>query len=189
MRVHNPTVICNGFYKAGNHALVRAVELLGIPTNIEHLPFTSPALETPVSLFVKRDPRDILCSTLRFDKGGDVNPGTFLSLFRAYYMVAQSLEMAGMSLVENMAPFEGWLTDPHTHVIEHEDLINSEATHRQIAEWCHTPYFEGAHAKLPGWTMSWRKGKADYKEVWTPDVQAVWEAEGGNELLKRWGYA
>lgn len=169
-------VTVNGFPKAGNHALAKAVQLLGVPCDVCHLPFGE-KVETK-HIFIKRDPRNVVCSWLRFN-GQPVTPGTFLAAFRRFQE---------RSLVEEMAEYEGWLTDEKTLVVSYEALIDNEAEMRRIAEYLATPYFAGAFETLPGMTKTWFPQHSNYEDIWTVDVEAAWVAEGGPALLTRWGY-
>jgi hypothetical protein len=169
-------ITTNGFPKSGNHALVKAVQLLGQPCEVNHVPFGSPVVEKHV--FIKRDPRNVVCSWLRFI-GRPVTDGMFLTSFRNFQ---------GRALVSEMADYEGWFGDENTHVVRYEDLISDEACIRGIAEFLTVPYLKSAFSNLPGLTRTWNAAHSDYRAIWTPEVAAVWEAEGGDDLLKRWGY-
>lgn len=165
-----------GFPKAGNHALVKACLLLGMPCDICHDEYRE-GIAGPV-VYTKRDPRNIVCSWLRFNNK-PVTPGMFLSSFRKFQT---------RSLVEEMAAHEGWLTSGAL-IVRYEDLVASDAVMREIAQYVGVPYLEGAWEALPGMTRSWREPHANFHEIWTPEVDAAWNAEGGPELLARWGYS
>lgn len=169
-------VTTNGFPKSGNHALVKAVQLLGQPCEVNHIPFGE-SVEGK-HLFIKRDPRNVICSWLRFN-GQPVTAGMFITAFRLFQTA---------SLVEGMAGYEGWLTDDETLVIKYEDLIANDDELRAIAAFIGVPYLEGAFENLPGLTRTWFADHSDYRAIWTPEVEAVWNAEGGPELLAQWGY-
>lgn len=166
-------MITNGFPKSGNHALVKALQLLGQPCQVNHIKFGG-VVEGP-HIFIKRDPRNVICSWLRFN-GQPVTPGMFITAFRKFQE---------RSLVEEMSEYEGWLTG---FAVRYEDLIASDAEMRRIAEYLDVPYIEGAFEALPGMTRTWFADHSDYSAIWTPEVEAAWTAEGGNELLARWGY-
>ena len=167
----------NGFPKAGNHALVKACQLLGQPCSVEHIAYAGKPAGACV--FIKRDPRNIVLSWLRF-QNQPVTPGMFITHFRTFQTA---------SLVEEMAAYEGWLTDPDTLVVRYEDLIASDAPMRRIAAYLGVPYIDGAFEHLPGLTRTWHADHSDYAAFWTPGVEKVWRKEGGPELLARWGYA
>lgn len=168
-------VTTSGFAKAGNHALVKAVQLLGSPCIVEHIEYAGPI---GLHIFIKRDPRNIVCSWLRFN-GRPVTPGMFITALRLFQHA---------SLVEELAAYEGWLTDPQTLVVSYEALIASDAEMRRIAAYLDVPYLDDAFSELEGLTSTWFAQHSDYRAIWTPEVEAVWAAEGGNELLARWGY-
>ncbi len=168
-------VTANGFPKSGNHALVKALQLLGLPCEVNHLPFGSVIAGRHV--LIKRDPRNIVCSWLRFNNK-PVTPGMFIAAFRQF--------QTG-TLVDEMVEYEGWL-NPLTLIVRYEDLIADDAELRRIANELGVPYIEGAFEALPGLTRTWYADHSDYRTIWTPDVEAVWSAEGGPELLVRWGY-
>lgn len=168
-------VTTSGFAKAGNHALVKAVQLLGSPCIVEHIEYAGPI---GLHIFIKRDPRNIVCSWLRFN-GRPVTPGMFITALRLFQHA---------SLVEELAAYEGWLTDPQTLVVSYEALIASDAEMRRIAAYLDVPYLDDAFSELEGLTSTWFAQHSDYRAIWSPEVEAVWAAEGGNELLARWGY-
>ena len=169
-------VTTNGFPKSGNHALVKAVQLLGVPCDVAHITFGRPVEAKHV--FIKRDPRNVLCSWLRFN-GQPVTPGMFITAIRKFQ---------DRPLVDEMAEFEGWLTDENTLVVSYEALISSATELERIADYLATPYIYGAFEALPGMTRTWFADHSDFRAIWTPEVEAVWQAEGGPELLKRWDY-
>ncbi len=168
-------VVTSGFAKSGNHALVKAVQLLGHPCSVEHLEYAGPIGQ---HLLIKRDPRNIVCSWLRFN-GKPVTPGMFITAFRLFQHD---------TLVNEMAAYEGWLSDPQTLVVSYEALTASDAEMRRIAAYLDTPWIDGAFDDLEGLTATWFAQHSDYRTIWTPEVEAVWVAEGGPALLARWGY-
>lgn len=168
-------VTTSGFAKSGNHALVKAVQLLGQPCSVEHIPYSGPV---GPHIFIKRDPRNVVCSWLRFN-GHPVTPGMFITAFRLFQT---------RSLVEELAAYGGWLSDPQTLVVSYEALIASDAEMRRIAAYLDTPWIDGAFDELEGLTATWFAQHSDYRTIWTPEVDAVWAAEGGPALLARWGY-
>ena len=155
--------------------MVKAVQLLGSPCIVEHIEYAGPI---GLHIFIKRDPRNIVCSWLRFN-GRPVTPGMFITALRLFQHA---------SLVEELAAYEGWLTDPQTLVVSYEALIASDAEMRRIAAYLDVPYLDDAFSELEGLTSTWFAQHSDYRAIWTPEVEAVWAAEGGNELLARWGY-
>ena len=177
-RVH-----ANGFPKSGNHALVKALQLLGLPCMVQHVPWSEEmAYRDAPRVFVVRDPRDVVVSMLRM-KGQPVTPGMFLTRVRQW-----GDEGAG-SLVEALAAFEGWLHDPTTERVSFEALRRSDAELRRLAAALGVPYLAGAWEALPGLTRTWNATPSDHRAIWTPEVEDGWQAAGGPALLARWGYA
>lgn len=177
-------VFTNGFPKAGNHALVKACELLGVPAQVNHLPFGEVLAEAVIAecdyhLFIKRDPRNMLISRVRMD-GGSLTQGTIISRLRMYEQE---------SFCVQLAKYEGWLRDSRTLVVKFEDLIASDAEMRRIATYIGVEYLDDAFPNLPGLTITWTGAHSDHNMLWTPAIAQAWEEEGGNELLERWGYA
>lgn len=179
-------ILANGFPKHGNHALVKAMQLLGLPARVQH----AHDLQADARVaFIKRDPRNGLLSWIR-QQGYPQTPGMFIAHFRQFDMGADpTLEhpMAG-SLPQVMQPFEHWLTDERAIVVSYEALTADDAEMRRLADWAGVPYIADAFNWLPGMTKTWCADHSDWRKVWTPEVQAVWAAEGGPELLARWGY-
>jgi hypothetical protein len=148
---------------------MKAVELLGHPAGVNH------EIAVRDGIFIKRDPRNVIVSWLRFNRDV-VSPGKFLARFRRF---------TDRPLVAEMADYEGWLLG---FVVRYEDLIASDAEMRRIAAHIGAPYVEGAWEQLENHTATWNAEKSDYRTVWTPDVAEAWYDEGGGELLTRWGY-
>lgn len=169
----------NGFPKAGNHALAKALALLGVPVDVEHRPYSEGLPIDARQVFVIRDPRNIICAKLRSELQ-PVTPGLFLTTFRKFQ---------DRSLVEEMADYEPWLRHKRTYVIRYENLIRNDAAMRMLAAELGIPYFDGAWETLPGITRTWMgHDHSDYRDVWDVRVRMVWEAEGGPQLLEAWGY-
>lgn len=184
-------VLCNGFPKAGNHALWKAIELLGVPGGVNHIPYIAEFAVTRGVLamrarakhvFIIRDPRNAIVSWLRWNRDA-VTPGKFITTFRRFQE---------RSLVEDLAAYEGWLSDPWTYVVRFEELIRDDGSMRALAAYLGVPYLYGAWEELEqrygGQTKTWNAIHSDYRHVWTAAVEAVWSAEGGTELLARFGY-
>lgn len=171
-------VIINGFPKHGNHPLAKGCQLLGVPCQVNHIPFGR-MVEGNKHVFIKRDPRNALIAWLRMN-GLPQTSGMFITAFRKFQTA---------SLCEEMMEYEGWLTDCDTLVISYEDLIASDATLRRVSDYIGTPYIEGAFEHLPGLTRTWTgPNHSDYRTLWSPEIETVWIAEGGPELLMKWGY-
>ena len=179
MRVSNmdfSNFYINGFPKSGNHALLRGCELLGIPCQVNHIPYVE--RQEGKFIFIKRDPRNVVISRLRGQRR-PVTPGTFLTFFRKF---------ESTSLIKELEAYEGWLEDPKSLIISYEHLITNESTMKKIADYVGVSYLPKAFERLEGLTKTWNKIHSNYKEIWTQEVEASWQTEGGSELLIRWGY-
>lgn len=173
-------VITNGVPKSGNHALAKAVQLLGHACEVDHQPWGEHwAMTTVPRIFLRRDPRNIVLSWATHQRLPH-NAATVKRLLRSF--------VNGPSLVQEMAAYEGWLSDAGTLQVRYEDLVASDAEMRRIAAYLGEPYPEGSWEHLPGLTWSWTPNHADWRAVWTPRIERDWSDAGGDELLKRWGY-
>jgi hypothetical protein len=172
-----PRVVPNGYPKMGNHALVKALQLLGEPCEVAHIPYGQP-LPPGQHILVVRDPRNALISWIRF-QGKPVTPGMVVSTFR---------HVEDASYHDALARYEGWLTDPDTMVVRFEHLIVSDAEMRRIATALGISYLDGAFEALPGLTHTWTGQLSDYRTIWSLDLEARWQAEGGSDILRVWGY-
>lgn len=173
-------ILTTGFPKSGTHALVKAVQLLGHPCQVDHMPHTEYAGAWPgPRIVIKRDPRNVLLSWVRH-QGKPVTRGMAITFMRDYD--------AGQTLAQAMAPFEGWLSDPGALLVSYEALTASDDEMRRIAAHLDTPYIDDAWRWLPGMTRTWRADHSDWEALWTPQMDAAWREIGGPELLDRWGY-
>lgn len=172
-------VTANGFPKSGNHALVKALRLLGEPCAVNHLPYVSNVQGKHI--LIKRDPRNVVVSALR-------HMGRVVTQSAVRTEIAEFGLTSPGSLVEQMAAYEGWLSDPNTYVVRYEDLIADDVAMRGIAAYIGVEYVAGTFEKLPGHTETWNIVRSDYSLLWTEETQAAWEAAGGPDLLNRWGY-
>jgi hypothetical protein len=169
-------VTTNGFPKSGNHALVKAVQLLGVPCSVNHLPFGE-AVEDK-HIFIKRDPRNIVCSWLRF-QGMPVTAGMFITGLKKFQ---------DKSFAEELSKYAGWLAAQNTLIVKYENLIQDATELNRIAAFLDVPYIEGAFENLPMMTRTWFADHSDFNRIWSPEVEAAWAEIGGAELLAQWGY-
>jgi len=156
---------------------MKAVELLGIPATVNHISTLEELpKETTHHILIKRDPRNVIVSWLRFHQDV-VTPGKFLARFRQF---------ANAPFVQEMGEYEGWLKS--AYVVRYEGLIADSRAMRGIAAYLGIKYVSDSWERLENHTATWNAVKSDYRDVWTPDVIKAWYAEGGGELLARWGY-
>jgi hypothetical protein len=163
----------NGPPKMGNHALWKACELLGIATDgVNHIAADEPRGDERF-IFIKRDPRNALVSWVRFN-GMPVTQGTLIAAMADY--------------LPQLPQYEGWLTAPGVLVVSFERLVADDQQMREIASFAGVPYLDDAWPNLPDHTKTWTGRLSDWREHWTPAVDAAWVAAGGPALLERWGY-
>ena len=177
-------VFAHGFMKSGNHALIKALKLLGFWTAPVHITFgTAIPIGYTHNIFIKRDPRNIMLSVMRIFKDASTSEALITS--------CKDLDYGGEStkdFFELLDKWSGWLTDPNTFVVKFEDLIASDAEMRRISNYLGVSYIEGSFEKLPGNTDTWNEEHTDYKEMWTPEVQNLWSSKVGKNILTKWGY-
>ncbi len=168
----------NGAPKSGTHALIKAVELLGIPVDgkaaMMHRDPTAMAGSNAV--FIYRHPKNALISAVRQDRDSVVTPG---------FLITAMADWASQWLA-----YTGYLTDPDVLAIRLEDLIANETTHQAIAAHIGVPYITDAHVNLPGMTYSWNVTPSDWttSEHWTAQVQQAWLYNSGLEIEQAFGY-
>ena len=107
-------ITTSGHPKSGCHALVKAIQLLGQPCQVTHIPHGMPVDGKHV--FIKRHPRNVLVSWVRFI-GQPVTQGTLITAMQ---------DFSGMPLVQSLRDFSGWLNDQATHVTSFEDLMRDD---------------------------------------------------------------
>jgi hypothetical protein len=176
-----------GFPKHGSHALVKALQLLGVNCEVNHAEYSEAPADDRPRVLIKRDPRDAVVSWLRFN-GVPVTQGAFICALSD--MDGHRYDRyKGVSLVDAMARYEGWLFDRATTVVRFERLVDSESALIGLADALGVPYLSDAwEAHQVRNTVSWTGELSDYRTIWTPEVRDAWRQAGGNELLARWGY-
>lgn len=170
-------VFANGFPKAGNHALVKACHLLALDCAVEHLPYVG--LAPGPTVFIKRDPRNIIMSWLRHS-GQAVARGPFMVQIHNF--------MGKGPIVDQLAAYEGWLNDRDTLVVSYEALTASPVEMQRIAEFAGVEFDPDVFDLLPGLTRTWFPDHSDWQTIWTPQVEKAWNDAGGADLLTRLGY-
>lgn len=178
-------IYANGIPKHGTHALLKAVELLGVPVRgrlsdagaqLGHWPALDLAADDKHILII-RQPRNSLISWLRY--GG--------------LSVTQGLLSANMQdQINACREYLHWLDDPRTLIVRLEALVSDGgATVQAIADYLGVPARPDAYSNIYGHTRTWSGQHSDWVTCaeWTPDVEAAWQAKGGGELAEAIGYA
>lgn len=166
----------NGFPKSGNHALAKAVQLLGIPCEVDHIEYGNAVNNKHI--FIKRDPRNIVCSWIRFI-GKPVTDGMFITALRKFQ---------AEDFFTEIGKFTGWLNDENTLVIKYEDLVANDIEIKRISEYLNIPFLDSAFKNLPSDTKTWCSVHSDYRDIWNEHTERVWTEIGGEIILTNWGY-
>lgn len=176
-------VICNSMPKSGTHALIRAVELLGLPdVQLAHAAYGQLDPTAGKHLYIIRDPRNNLISRTRAS-AYPLTQGSLMLKLRNFE--------DGLSYRDYAAGFFSWIDDPATHVVRFEALIgDGGATLRGIADFLGVPYLDDAYPHIIGPTVTWTGQLSDWRSepAWTPVVEEAFQAEGGAEVAARYGY-
>lgn len=221
-RLHILTRHMNQLAVEGEHRTDFAADAAGFARQVRrvrggqyftaHLPH-EPALDAAIagqrlrSVFVTRDPRDILVSQFHYVMGLRRHHlhGRIAALFddlARYEALAFGLDGAppARSLADRLQSFRGWLDAPEVLVVRFEDLVGArgggdEASKarvlRAIAEHCGLPTegIEARAATAAGPTATLRKGKANAWRGEIPDqIVDRLHAESG-DLIRAYGYA
>ena len=175
-------VFAHGFMKSGNHAIIKALKLLGFWTAPVHIPFGQ-AIPTGYThnIFIKRDPRNILISVMK-SLGDPMTPEALIARVADVNYSDGSIK----NFFQLLDKWTGWLTDPNTFVVKYEDLIANDIEMRRIATYLGVPYIEGSFERLPGDTATWSAEQSDYTTLWTPEIQALWGSVVGTKILTNW---
>ena len=171
-------VMTNGPAKMGNHMLVKAVQLFGVPCTVNHFVHKEKQ-EADSHIFIKRDPRNEVLSWLRFQHR-PITRGSYILGLREFE--------GKLSLIDYLAPFEPWLIDSDVLIVRFDDMLADDSQLRRIASHVGVPFLDDAFDALEGGTVTWSGKHSDYSTIWSPEVEDVWIEIGGPALLQRWGY-
>lgn len=169
-------VVAAGLPKAGCHALQKAVRLLGLDCDISHEGYAHRGPGKHV--YVLRDPRNILCSWLRF-RSLPVDAEHFMRAIDTY---------DERLFFECADEHYDWLLDSSVPLVRYETLISDERAVRDLARDLGVDYVNGTFELLPGMTRTWNPEHSDYRKIWSDDLAAKWRGRGGDEMLLHWGY-
>lgn len=182
-------IICNGIPKSGTHALVKTVELLGIPWVQEgcagphcihgHFPASDPPPEGRHILIV-RQPRNILVSWCRFTRS-TVTDGFLMAVMRKFW--------EGGAFYDAVVDFAGHTQNPDVLTIRFEDLLGNSNTVVQIAGFIGVPVLPDTFENIPGLTQTYTGRLSNWRKHWNDRVEAAWVEHGGPEAERVFGYA
>jgi hypothetical protein len=163
-------ILVNGIPKSGTHALLKAVQLLGIPDDavrLEHLPFGLLPDGVNKHIYIIRHPRNVLVSYCRW-QNRPVAAGMLIGFMRSF---------EGKSFADYWQTFSGWMTDPATFVVRYEALLANSAVIAKIAAYLGVPCLVDAFANIPGLTPTWTGAPSDWSTVWNRDIDAEWQKD------------
>ena len=171
-------ILINGVPKAGNHALLKGVELLGVAgAHVDHRKYGEPISEDR-QLFLKRHPRNILISMARWQQR-PLKQGPLIVLMQDFYNWEP--------MAQYLSAFTPWLHNG-VHSLSYEDLTGADWALRGIADYLNVPYLDDAFENLPGLTTTWTGAPSDWTQHWTPVMERAWEDHGMADVQHEWGY-
>lgn len=164
-------ILVNGIPKSGTHALLKAVELLGVTAGqivLDHIPYNTQFLDNiDKHLYIIRHPRNVLISYCRW-KHQPVTGGMLIGFMH---------DFMGKTFTTYCQDFIPWLTDQNAFVVKYEDLMMNDAVIRSIADHLNIIYLEDAFPNLPGLTPTWTGNPSDWTTIWNPEIDAEWQLQ------------
>jgi hypothetical protein len=179
-------VIVNGFPRSGTHALLKAIQLLGIPAANE--PFDEGVIAVHFGskekipkgvkhICIFRHPKNCLISECRF-MGKPLASGFLIGFIKNF--------RDGRLMKEMLSQYLGW--KKKAYCVSYEDLVKDDKCLREIAKYLQVPYLEDAFPNLPGLTFTWSGKPSNWEEHWNDEIEKVWVESGMNELQTKLGY-
>ncbi len=200
-------VICNGNPKAGTHALVKTVELLGIPWDhtgqcrlghciLGHWSTSNPPPQVTAYLVKKeldetakpdfkhihivRNPRNMLVSWVRFSTG-ECSPGRLISAFKNYVL--------NKPIYDEFVAYVGWLDFPGVLTVRFEELTGDKGeTAQKIADFLGVPVLPDTVERRLGGTVTWTGKLSHWPDYWSDEIEAAWVEARGPEIEEMFGY-
>jgi hypothetical protein len=206
-------VICNGNPKAGRHALVKTVELLGTPWDPSGV--GGPGRCISGHWPTHQLPPPIVAHLLRratARKDGKPLPApdfkhihivrhprnmlvSWVRFTRAefapgYLIAAFKAYYGGKPIYKEFLGYRGWLEDPEVLTVRFEELTGDEGeTAARIAGFLDVPLLSGAVERRLGGTVTWTGELSDWTKYWSDEIEAAWREARGPEIERMFGYA
>ncbi len=168
-------IVVNGIPKSGTHALLKALDLNRQKVGAryaQHGHFPYPEVDTVHNqhLFIVRNPRNCIISSVRMDKL-EVNEASILDKI---FHFGSGMDFQGYS--DTYAP---WLVEPNTHVLTYEGLMSDITVLQGVCKFVGIPYIDGSFEAFPlTWTLTHNPIASNWKDYWTPNIDAVWQEHG-----------
>ena len=185
------SIVVNGIPKHGTHALLKAVELLGVPVSwrgspgaiLDHVGIDrKDEVADWKHLFILRNPKDAFISWMRW-KNLPLTSGFIQSRL-------QNLQDPEGNYLEFCLPYLDWVMEDSVHVVRYEDLISEQDTIDAIADYLEVPRRNDVLQNLPGHTRTWNPEHSNHKTLsaWDNGVEQVWRGIGGEYLMETLKY-
>ena len=186
-------ILCNGIPKSGTHYLALCLELMGFPKVYEpkegpcclmnHWIEAEKLPEHDHHIFIIRHPRNALISLLR-NQGPSLIPGALISAIRAY-----PAARPGLSMAQFYEQFFGWLEDSGCVTVRYEEMLSDGGKTIQKIANLTGGIADEVYASAPKiQTATWTGQPSDWREHWTPDVEAVWQDNNCPVIERALGY-
>lgn len=163
------TVLCNGIPKAGTHALLKAVQLLGMSDTVhDHIPYGE-QVPKGKHIYIRRNPRNVLISWVRFTHDV-VTKGFLIGAIKQFGNL-------GWSLPLTYANFDGWAYEDGVLTVDFELLVMDDQEMKRIAKYLDVPYLDDAFDNLEGGTPTWTGQLSNWRDYWSVEVECEWDRE------------
>jgi hypothetical protein len=173
-----------GIPKSGTHAAEKACKLLGLKTHVDSRHSANYHLaEDRKVLFIYRNPRDLLISTVRYRSEQqrypfDISQEKLVEVF---------FDLANASLPAVLTSFERWF-ETEALSLKLETLVQSPQGINEICDYMGIPHRLDAFYELPGGTATWNDKQSNWKDHWGCEIEKVWKEEGMYDVETKWGY-
>ena len=169
-------ILSNGHPKTGTHALNKTIQLLGVPSQVVHFPYSEKPEEKSVCIF--RNPKNVIISWLRFT-GKPVTQGMIIEQIKNH---------AERGILESCSDYTPYL-DTDVLCVRYEELLTDEGeTVEKIAKYLDVPVLEDCYPNIQGMTVTWTGEPSNWEDHWSDEIQKAWDENGGPELEAAWKY-
>ncbi len=205
-------VICNGNVKAGRHALIKTVELLGIPWDHQergrpghcisgHWPGHRPPPPVTAHLLRKATAREDgkplpepdfkHIHIIRHPRNMLVSWVRFTrtDVAPGYLIAAFKSYFEGRPIYDEFVGYRGWLNDPEVLNVRFEGLTSDDGeTAQQIADFLDVPMLPDVVERRLGGTITWTGKLSNWEDHWSEIIDQAWGEARGPEIEEMFGY-